>query len=73
MITALDEAVGDVVSKLKEVGLYDNSILVLLGDNGAPVQMYNSNLPFRGSKGSDYEGGTRTAAFIHSPLLKQQG
>ena len=73
MITAMDEAIGEVVSKLKEVGLYENTIIAMLGDNGAPVQMFNSNSPFRGSKGSDYEGGTRTAAFIHSPLLKQQG
>ena len=73
MITAMDEAIGGVVTKLKETGLYEDTIIVMLGDNGAPAQMFNSNSPFRGNKGDDYEGGTRTAAFIHSPLLKQQG
>ena len=73
MITALDEAIGDIVTSLKELSLYDNTIIVLLGDNGAPKQMFNSNFPFSGSKGTEYEGGTRTAAFLHSPLLKQKG
>ena len=72
MITAMDEAIGAMTLKLKELGLYENTIIAFLGDNGAPIQMVNSNLPFSGFKGTDYEGGTRSVAFIHSPLIPQQ-
>jgi arylsulfatase A-like enzyme len=39
MISAMDEAIGAVVAKLKELNLYDNTIIVMLGDNGAPNQV----------------------------------
>jgi arylsulfatase A-like enzyme len=72
MITAMDEAIGEMTTKLKQLGLYENTIIVFLGDNGAPPQMFNSNLPFNGFKATEYEGGTRTVAFVHSPLIPQQ-
>ena len=73
MISAMDEAIGEMTLKLKELGLYENTIVVFLGDNGAPKIMANNNLPLNGVKGTVYEGGTRTAAFIHSPLISQSG
>ncbi len=72
MITAMDEAIGEMTSNLKQLGLYENTIIVFLGDNGAPAQMFNSNLPFNGFKATEYEGGTRAVAFVHSPLIPQQ-
>ncbi len=73
MITAMDEAIGEMIAKLKEVGMYENTVIVFSGDNGAPAVMRNSNLPLAGFKGTLYEGGTRSAAFIHSPLIQNNG
>jgi arylsulfatase A-like enzyme len=33
-----DEAIGAIVAKLKDAGLYENTVIVMLGDNGAPAQ-----------------------------------
>ena len=38
-------------------------------DNGAPSNLPASNWPYRGSKGSYFEGGVHAVGFIHSPLL----
>ncbi|MDX1639622.1 MAG: arylsulfatase [Balneolaceae bacterium] len=69
MISYLDEQVGDIVEKLKELGLYENSLIMFSSDNGPtyaggvdPV-FFNSAGPFeeeRGrTKGYLYEGGIR--------------
>ncbi len=57
--------------------MYDNTIIVVLGDNGGYTTEYAwgfnpylggaSNFPLRGQKGSQYEGGTRVPALIHAP------
>ena len=75
MVTALDDAVGSIVDSLKQSGLYENSIILFLSDNGGPAgnwpptgnEMGGSNWPLRGSKLTVFEGGTRTVSFIHSP------
>jgi arylsulfatase A-like enzyme len=33
-----DEAIGAIVAKLKDVGHYENTVIVMLGDNGSPAQ-----------------------------------
>jgi len=76
MVTAFDEGLGRVVSQLKETGLYDNSVVIFLSDNGGesiPLGVPNisgNNYPLRGSKGTMWEGGVRTPAFVISPLLE---
>ena len=80
MVTAVDQAVGEVVEALQFSGMYSNTIIVFLSDNGAPVggwpgipgyqsQFGGSNFPLRGSKLTLWEGGTRVPAFIHAPAL----
>jgi arylsulfatase A-like enzyme len=67
MVTALDDAVANVTSALRRTGLYRDTLIVFLSDNGGAER--GSNWPLRGKKNSIYEGGTRTVAFVHGPRL----
>lgn len=64
MVSALDEAVGQIVAAADRKGLRDNTLFIFSGDNGGdfPGEVA-SNGPLRGRKGTLYEGGTRVAAF----------
>jgi len=73
MVTSLSDAVGSVVDVLTEVGMYDNTIIVFVSDNGGMWSASGNNHPLRGVKSTLYEGGTLTPAFVHSPLLEQAG
>ncbi len=66
MIEAVDESVGEVVQALKEAGLRDNTLIFITSDNGA-YSWVGSNYPFRGEKGSLFEGGHRLPAIAHWP------
>jgi arylsulfatase A-like enzyme len=60
MTAALDDAVGRVLSKLRERGLEEDTLIFFLSDNGGPTsQTTSSNLPLRGYKGQTYDGGIR--------------
>jgi arylsulfatase A-like enzyme len=68
MVTALDEAIGNLTTTFKELGLYENSVIWFSSDNGGPLPGAN-NFPLRGGKFTNWEGGTRVRSFIHSPNL----
>lgn len=69
MVTRFDIAVGEVLSKLKEYGIEENTLVIFTSDNGthleggADPEFFNSNGPFRGYKRDLYEGG------IHVPAI----
>lgn len=69
MVERIDRYVGEVVSKLEELGLSENTVIVFTSDNGAHFEggtdydFFDSNGPFRGLKRDLYEGG------IHVPLV----
>lgn len=68
MLSAMDEAVGQVVVALKETGLLDNTLIIFSSDNGGPSPgKITSNGPLRAGKGSIYEGGVRVCAFAVWP------
>lgn len=79
MIYRLDVYVGQVVAKLKELGVYDNTIIVFTSDNGphmeggADPNFFNSNGIFRGYKRDVYEGGIRVPFIAVWPGVIQQG
>ncbi|XP_043240335.1 arylsulfatase J-like [Amphibalanus amphitrite] len=73
MVTAIDLAVGRVVESLKASGLYENSVIAFISDNGGNVTAAGNNWPLRGFKSTLWEGGTRTPAFVVSPLLQKTG
>lgn len=47
--------------------MWDNTLFIAFADNGGDITTAASNWPYRGTKGTVWEGGTRAAAFIHSP------
>jgi len=64
MITNIDENMGRLMHRLKQLGLEDNTILIFMTDNGTSGG-YSGGM--RGKKGSEYEGGHRVPCFIRWP------
>ncbi len=54
-ITCMDDAIGEIMSKIEQVGLEEETLVIFTTDQGA-----GSNEPLRGGKGNFYEGGVRT-------------
>ena len=79
MITALDEQIGRVVDEIDRRGMRDNTLILLINDNGGPREaamagegtasgdMPQDNSPYRDGKNSLYEGGTRVLAIANWP------
>jgi arylsulfatase A-like enzyme len=65
----LDDIVGDVMKKLKDVGVDDNTIVMFTTDNGTENFTWpdGGQTPFFGGKGTSYEGGFRVPAIIRWP------
>ena len=59
-MSAMDDAVGTVLAKVRELGQEENTLIVFLSDNGGPTrQTTSSNGPLRGFKATTWEGGVR--------------
>ncbi|XP_064602817.1 arylsulfatase B-like [Liolophura sinensis] len=66
MMSALDEAVGNITNALDKNGFLDNTIIIFTADNGGPTYAGANNMPLRGGKVTLWEGGTKGAAFVYS-------
>ncbi|MBI9018233.1 MAG: sulfatase [Phycisphaerae bacterium] len=71
MIEHLDNAVGQLMDKLDEHNLAENTIVIFTSDNGG-IEKF-SNAPLRGGKGCLYEGGIRIPMVVRWPGMVKAG
>jgi arylsulfatase len=67
----VDSWIGDLMAEMDELGIADNTLVIVMGDNGhftkySPQSGYTPMI-FRGGKGSTSEGGVRVDAFARWP------
>jgi arylsulfatase A-like enzyme len=64
-----DEQIGQVLDKIDQLGIADNTIVMYSTDNGPENDTWPdaANTPFRGQKDTNWEGGWRVPAFLRWP------
>ncbi|WP_245813562.1 sulfatase [Lutibacter agarilyticus] len=75
LVETMDDAVGMVLNALKETGLDKNTIVIFTSDNGGVTSGDNystNNLPLKGGKGYQWEGGIRIPYVVSVPWMHQQ-
>ncbi len=83
MVSYLDENVGRLVQQLKDLGIYDNTLIIFTSDNGATYnggtdsQFFNSGGSLKSEygrgKGFTYEGGIRAPMIASWPTKIKSG
>ena len=77
MVKSIDDNVGRIITQLKALGIFQNTMFILTSDNGGYINAYRDtkvtdNTPLRSGKGSLYEGGIRIPTLISAPFLGSQ-
>ena len=65
MVSNIDDNIGKVISKVKSLGIEDNTIIIFMTDNGPQQLRYVGGM--RGLKGSVYRGGVRVPFLFSYP------
>ncbi len=72
MIEAMDAAVGEVLAAIDDHGIRESTVVIFTSDNGGVSSgdaFATCNLPLRGGKGRQWEGGIREPFYIRFPRL----
>lgn len=79
MVAAVDDATGQLLDALDDLGIADETIVVYTGDNGGLSaharggERHTHNLPARSGKGSAYDGGLRVPMVVRWPGVVEPG
>ncbi|GHV01412.1 sulfatase [Bacteroidia bacterium] len=76
LISSVDDAVGMVAERLEKLGIVDKTLIIFTSDNGGVSSGDNystSNLPLRGGKGRQWEGGVRVPLIVVAPGMGRPG
>jgi arylsulfatase A-like enzyme len=76
LVEEMDTAVGRVLTRLDELGLADRTIVCFTSDNGGVTSgdsFSSSQLPYRGGKGRQWEGGLRVPFYVKAPGVTRAG
>jgi arylsulfatase len=75
VIEELDWSMGEILDKLDELGIADNTIVMYSTDNGAEVMTWpdGGTTPFAGEKNTQWEGGYRVPTLIRWPGVIEPG
>ena len=71
MIRDMDDAIDQILTKIRDLGVDDETVIIFTSDNGGVNQ--TSQAPLRAFKGTLYEGGIRVPFFIHNTKLVVPG
>jgi len=70
----IDDVFGKLIKALEETGQLDNTIIFFTSDNGPEAEIPpHGRTPFRGSKGSSWEGGVRVPTFVYWKEMIRSG
>ena len=66
-VEEVDWSTGQILGKLKDLGIDDNTLVIFTSDNGGAMQHGAQNAPLRGGKGTTWEGGHRVCFVARWP------
>ncbi len=76
-IVEVDQWIGEIMDEIDRLGIADNTILIVMGDNGPFMQYAGiggvSDRVYRGGKASTLEGGVRVNAYLRWPAAIEAG
>ncbi|MEM1026524.1 MAG: arylsulfatase [Planctomycetota bacterium] len=67
MVHSMDQQIGRIVATLEAQGLSDDTLVIFTSDNGGPTNSGADNGPWRGGKGTLFEGGVRVPTVMVWP------